>query len=147
MNESTPVRGDVVVGVDGSKASADALRWALRYARMAGSTVRVVTAWYFPATYGWAPTPMIAEVDLEADARVAQKQVLEEVVATEGPVTVQTEIIQGPPALVLLREAADADLLVVGSRGHGAFAGMLLGSVSEHCVHHATCPVVVVHHC
>jgi nucleotide-binding universal stress UspA family protein len=146
MNESTPVRGDVVVGVDGSKASTDALRWAVRYARMAGTTVRVVTAWYFPASYGWAPTPLIAEVDLEADARLAQKQVLEEVVALEGPVTVQTEIVQGPPALMLLRAAADADLLVVGSRGHGAFAGMLLGSVSEHCVHHATCPVVVVHH-
>jgi nucleotide-binding universal stress UspA family protein len=146
MNESTPVRGDVVVGVDGSKASTDALRWAVRYARMAGTTVRVVSAWYFPATYGWAPTPMIAEVDLEADARLAQKQVLEEVVATEGPVTVQREIVQGPPALMLLREAADAELLVVGSRGHGAFAGMLLGSISEHCVHHATCPVVVVHH-
>jgi nucleotide-binding universal stress UspA family protein len=146
MNDSDPVRGGVVVGVDGSEASTDALRWAVRYARMAGTTVRVVTAWYFPASYGWAPTPLIAEVDLEADARLAQKQVLEEVVATEGPVTVQTEIVQGPPALMLLREAGDADLLVVGSRGHGAFAGMLLGSVSEHCVHHAACPVVVVHH-
>lgn len=146
MNQSTPVRGGVVVGVDGSEASRDALRWAVRYARMAGTTVRVVTAWYFPASYGWAPTPLIAEVDLEADARLAQKQVLEEIALTEGPVTVQTEIVEGPPALVLLREAADAELLVVGSRGHGAFAGMLLGSVSEHCVHHATCPVVVVHH-
>jgi nucleotide-binding universal stress UspA family protein len=146
MNESNPVRGDVVVGVDGSEASTDALRWAVRYARMAGTTVRVVTAWYFPASYGWAPTPLIAEVDLEADARLAQKQALEEVVASEGPVTVQTEIVQGPPALMLLREAGDVELRVVGSRGHGAFAGMLLGSVSEHCVHHATCPVVVVHH-
>ncbi len=146
MNDSNPVRGDVVVGVDGSEASKDALRWAVRYARMAGTTVRVVTAWYFPASYGWAPTPLIAEVDLEADARLAQKRLLEDVVATEGPVTVQTEIVHGPPALVLLRAAAEADLLVVGSRGHGAFAGMLLGSVSEHCVHHAACPVVVVHH-
>ena len=146
MNDSSPVRGGVVVGVDGSEASTDALRWAVRYARMAGTTVRVVTAWYFPASYGWAPTPLIAEVDLEADARLAQKQVLEDVVATEGPVTVQREIVEGPPALMLLREAGDAELLVVGSRGHGAFAGMLLGSVSEHCVRHATCPVVVVHH-
>jgi nucleotide-binding universal stress UspA family protein len=138
--------GAVVVGVDGSEASKDALRWAVRYARMAGTTVEVVTAWYFPASYGWGPTPAISEVDLEGDARAALKQTLEEVVATEGPVTVQTQVVQGPPALALLRVAADADLLVVGSRGHGAFAGMLLGSVSEHCVHHATCPVVVVHH-
>jgi nucleotide-binding universal stress UspA family protein len=146
MNGNNPVGGGVVVGVDGSDASKDALRWAVRYARMAGTTVQVITAWYFPASYGWAPTPLIAEVDLEADARIAQKQVLEDVIATDGPVTVQTQIVQGPPALMLLRAAADADLLVVGSRGHGAFAGMLLGSVSEHCVHHAPCPVVVVHH-
>jgi nucleotide-binding universal stress UspA family protein len=138
--------GVVVVGVDGSEASKDALRWAVRYARTAGSTVQMVTAWYFPASYGWAPTALIAETDLEADARVAQKQALEEVAATEGPVTVQRQVVQGPPALMLLRAAADADLLVVGSRGHGAFTGMLLGSVSEHCVHHATCPVVVIHH-
>jgi nucleotide-binding universal stress UspA family protein len=68
------------------------------------------------------------------------------VAGTEGAFTLQTEVVEGPPALMLLRAAADADLLVVGSRGHGAFAGMLLGSVSEHCVHHANCPVVVIRH-
>jgi nucleotide-binding universal stress UspA family protein len=61
-------------------------------------------------------------------------------------VTVQARVLQGPPALVLEQAAADADLLVVGNRGFGGFAGMVLGSVSEHCIHHATCPVVVVHH-
>ncbi len=117
------VGGDVVVGVDGSEASADALRWAVRYARMTGATVRAVTVWHYPASFGWAPTTAIPEMDLEGDARQALKETLEQVVGAE-----------------------DADLLVVGSRGHGAFAGMLLGSVSEHCVHHATCPVVVIRH-
>ena len=137
--------GVVVVGVDGSEGSKDALRWALGYARLAGASVHALTAWQYPPSYAWAPA-IFDQADLEGDARAALKQTLEDVVATEGPVTVQTQVVQGPPALALLRAAADADLLVVGSRGHGAFAGMLLGSVSEHCVHHATCPVVVVHH-
>jgi nucleotide-binding universal stress UspA family protein len=104
------------------------------------------SALYFPATYGWALNPAIAEADLEADAREALKETLEDVIATEGPVTVQARVLEGPPALVLEQAAVDADLLVVGNRGLGAFAGMVLGSISEHCIHHATCPVMVVHH-
>jgi len=138
--------GVVVVGVDGSEASKDALRWAIRYARMADATVRAVTVWHFPASFGWAPIQVIPQMDPEGDTRRALKETIEQVVGTEGPVTLQTEVVEGPPALMLLRAATDADLLVVGSRGHGAFAGMLLGSVSEHCVHQATCPVVVIRH-
>jgi len=146
MTSSETAGGVVVVGIDGSEASKDALRWATRYARTVGATVRAVTVWHFPGGFGWAPVPAISEMDLEADARAALKETIEQVGRTEGPVTIQTQVVEGPPALMLLRAAADADLLVVGSRGHGAFAGMLLGSVSEHCVHHATCPVVVIHH-
>jgi nucleotide-binding universal stress UspA family protein len=138
--------GVVVVGVDGSEASKDALRWAIRYARMTGATVHAITVWHFPASFGWGPVPAVPGMDLEADARAALKETIEAVGDTGEPVTIQTEVVEGPPALMLLRAAADADLLVVGSRGHGAFAGMLLGSVSEHCVHHATCPVVVIRH-
>lgn len=139
--------GVVVVGVDGSEASKDALRWAIRYARMAGAAVRAVTAWHYPASYGWAATPAIPEMDLEGDARQGLKEAIEQVIgAAEEPVTIQTEILEGPPALTLLKAAEGAEVLVVGSRGHGAFAGMLLGSVSQHCVHHADCPVVVVRH-
>ena len=146
MTRKDTVGGVVVVGVDGSEASKDALRWAIRYARMAGATVHAVTAWHYPASVGWAASPVILEMDLEGEARQALKQTVEYVVATEGPVTIQTRVVEGPPALILLKAATDADLLVVGSRGHGAFAGMVLGSVSEHCVHHANCPVVVVRH-
>jgi nucleotide-binding universal stress UspA family protein len=146
MRSKDTAGGVVVVGVDGSEASKDALRWAMSYARMAGATLRVVTVWHFPASFGWGPVLAVPEMDLEADARAALKETIEAVATTGKPVTMQTEVLEGPPALMLLRAARDADLLVVGSRGHGAFAGMLLGSVSEHCAHHATCPVVVVRH-
>lgn len=148
MTSKETVGGVVVVGVDGSEPSEDALRWAIRYARTTGATVRAVTVWHLPVSFGWGPVVM-PEVDLEADARAALKATIEAVTdpADPGePVEIQTEVLQGPPALMLLQAAGDADLLVVGSRGHGAFAGMLIGSVSEHCAHHANCPVVVVRH-
>jgi nucleotide-binding universal stress UspA family protein len=137
--------GVVVVGVDGSEPSEDALRWAIRYARMTGATVRAVTVWHLPASFGWGPAVM-PEMDLEADAGAALKATVEAVTDPTEPVKIQTEVLEGPPALTLLQAADDADLLVVGSRGHGAFTGMLIGSVSEHCTHHASCPVVVVRH-
>jgi nucleotide-binding universal stress UspA family protein len=137
--------GVVVVGVDGSQASKDALRWALGYARLAGASVHAVTAWQYPPSYAWAPA-VLDQVDLEGDARRMLKETIEEVVTADGDVVVQSEVVQGSPGLVLVRAAANAEALVVGSGGHGALAGMLLGSVSEHCVHHATCPVVVVGH-
>jgi nucleotide-binding universal stress UspA family protein len=138
-------RGVVVVGVDGSEASKDALRWGMNYARMVGATVRAVTVWRFPVAFLWSPTPD-PEMDLEDPARLALKQVVEQVAGDQAQVKIETEVVEGPPALMLLKAAEDADLLVVGSRGHGAFAGMLLGSVSEHCVHQASCPVVVIRH-
>jgi len=145
-SEDTEGGDVVVVGVDGSEPSRDALRWAVHYARTTGAIVRAVTVWHFPASFGWGSALAIPEADLEGDARAALKATVEQVAGTEGAFTLQTEVVEGPPALMLLRAAADADLLVVGSRGHGAFAGMLLGSVSEHCVHHANCPVVVIRH-
>ncbi len=137
--------GVVVVGVDGSEASRDALRWALGYARLAGASVHALTAWQYPPSYAWAPA-VIDQVDLEGDARRMLKETIEEVVTAHWDVVVQSEVVQGSPGQTLTKAAEHADVLVVGSRGHGAFAGMLLGSVSEHCVHHATCPVVVVRH-
>ncbi|HZD69410.1 MAG TPA: universal stress protein [Actinomycetes bacterium] len=135
--------GVVVVGVDGSEASKDALRWALGYARQAGAIVHALTAWQYPPSYAWAPA-VLDQVDLEGDARRMLKETVEEAVASYWDVVVRSDVVQGSPGVVLVAAARDAELLVVGSRGHGAFAGMLLGSVSEHCVHHATCPVVVI---
>src|SRR5262245_25743061 len=113
--------GVVVVGVDGSEPSGDALRWAIRYARMTGATVRAVTVWHLPTSFGWGPVAAIPEMDLEGDARAALKATVEAVTDTMEPVGIQTEVVEGPPALTLLRAADGADLLVVGSRGHGAF--------------------------
>jgi len=138
----------IVVGVDNSAGSAHALRWALAYARQTGGSVEAVTAWQVPAmyayAYGWTPTG----IDDAGIIRYAEKSLTETVTqalgAEDNPVAVTTRVIDGPAAQVLLTAGKGAELLVLGSRGHGAFAGMLLGSVSQHCVQHAACPTVVI---
>ena len=137
--------GRIVVGVDGSQSSRAALRWAASEARLRSAALDVVYCWHHPLeTFvpAWGVPPWD---DLEAEAR----RRLDELSSAEGlspdqsPVT-NPVLLQGPAAPALIATAQGADLLVVGARGHGAFAGMLLGSVSQHCVSHATCPVVVV---
>lgn len=137
--------GLIVVGVDGSQSSLDALEWAANQARLTGSALEVVTTWEYPVSFGWAP-PWPENFNPEKDARDALDEVVQRVVGRGAGVEVRQTVVEGHPAPVLLKVAEGADLLVVGSRGHGAFAGMLLGSVSEHCVSNAKCPVVVVHH-
>ena len=135
----------IVVGVDGSHGSQAALRWALAQAQLTGATVEAVAAWQSPAmigySYGWMPTPY----EGESIAGAAEKVLAETVADLAGARDrTRTTVTEGPPAQVLLKAAAGADMLVVGSRGHGAFAGMLLGSVSQHCIQHAPCAVVVI---
>jgi nucleotide-binding universal stress UspA family protein len=140
----------IVVGVDGSPGSRKALAWAMTQARLTGATVEAVAAWEEPVMllgYGY---PIGETGNLEGDglAAITQKIVddtVAAVVAEQGePAGVRTRTVMGHPAQVLTDAAVGAQLLVVGSRGHGTFAGMLLGSVSQHCVQHANCPVVVV---
>lgn len=130
----------VVVGVDGSTGSVAALEWAARYAEQVDAKLTAVIAWHPPASPGWSldtsDWPQVAGECLQAVVEPVEKQ--------HPTVTIERLVEEGPTAQVLLGAARTADLLVVGSRGHGAFAGMLLGSVSMHCVHHARCPVVVV---
>lgn len=133
--------GVVAIGVDGSSQSLEALRWAADYAQLAGAALRLVTAWHLP--------PVMAEAglipsDLEEGARRTVEAAASAVRSSHPALALTTVVEEGPAAQVLLEQAMIADLLVVGSRGHGAFAGMLLGSVSTHCIHHARCPVVVV---
>ena len=131
----------IVVGVDGSDSSLAALEWALDEARLRSGQVKVVTVWHYPIIGDAAGR---AE-DYEAfgdNARSVHADALRR--ASEAGVTVAGEVTEGHPADVLLKAAVGADLLVVGSRGHGGFAGLLLGSVSSHAVHHAHCPVLVV---
>lgn len=135
----------IVVGVDGSEGSLAALRYALAEARAHGAQVHAVCAWHYPPAYGWAPMP--DDWDLASAAEKSLRDALarvEEEQPPGEPVPVTHEVVEGQPALALLRTAADADLLVVGTRGHGGFMGLLLGSVSQQCVQHAPCPVVVV---
>lgn len=134
----------IIVGVDGSASSAQAVRWALEQARLTGAELHPVIAWEIPATFGY--TPAFDDVDLEAEAGKALDRVLSDVVDADSPVPVVRRVVRGHPAATLLAESHGAELLVVGSRGHGTLVGMLLGSVSQHCVQHASCPVVVVHH-
>lgn len=137
----------VVVGVDGSPASAMAMAWAARYAKAMGAKVRVVMAWHYPAAAGPAPIG-VAPAAVSADVERSRHEELDKAIAAtfgDSPsVEIETKVVYGHPSQILIDESKDADLLVVGNRGHGGFTGMLLGSVSTHCVTHASCPVTVV---
>jgi len=137
--QHTPV---VVVGVDASENGQIALRWALQQARLMGAELHAVTAWEVSAAYGYVP--MYTDVDLEGDARKQQDTALAQVAEDAAGVDVVAKVVRGHAADALLDASRGADLLVVGSRGHGTFAGTLLGSVSQHCAQHARCPIVVV---
>lgn len=137
----------VVVGVDGSAESIAALGWAKAYAEATGATVRAVQAWHYPSTFGpapigLAPDPVTDEV--ENQVRNALADVIAQVYAQTARSQVEMQVSYGHPAEILIGESRDADLLVVGYRGHGAFTATLLGSVSMHCAAGAGCPVVVV---
>jgi len=136
---ATTTAGRVVVGVDGSDASIEAVHWAVRYAGLVGADVEVVTTWSFPASSGIA----LDTIDWQQNARDIQAAALAKALPDGSDPVIRT-IVEDHPAAALVVAAAGADLLVVGSRGHGAFAGMLLGSVSQHVAAHAPCPVVVV---
>jgi nucleotide-binding universal stress UspA family protein len=132
----------IVVGIDGSESSKAALRWAIRQAKLTGASVDAVTAWRYPAGYGW--TPVASELDFEAEAKRALTEALGEVSGLDPEVRVRPLVAEGQAAEVLLRTAKGADLLVIGSRGHGGLASAVIGSVSLNCVLHAHCPVLVL---
>jgi nucleotide-binding universal stress UspA family protein len=143
MSEDDREGSRIVVGVDGSPSSVTALRWAVRQAELTGSEVLAVSAWRLPSTYGFA-TDADGAADFERDAHKILADALNEVSGEAPGAVIRSLVEEGHPADVLARAARGADLLVVGSRGHGGFAGALLGSVSQHCMHHAPCPVLVI---
>jgi len=142
MSSEEQNKNRIVVGIDGSDESKDALRWALRLAPTVGSRIDVVTAWHMPVNYGWSAIPPDWQPDKAAEELLNES--LTDVLGTELPTGLHTHVAEGYPARVLIEAAKGADLLVVGSRGHGGFAGLLLGSVSRYCAEHASCPVLVV---
>jgi|AntAceMinimDraft_13_1070369.scaffolds.fasta_scaffold02321_7 nucleotide-binding universal stress UspA family protein len=133
--------GIIVVGVDGSDESVRALEWAIEDARRRGARVIAVTGFEIPWTI--AVTPTYTENDYGQDAADMLALTLEKFHASHPDVEVESQLLQGKPALVLTEAARNADLLVVGSHGYGALPGMHLGSVATYCVHHAYCPVLV----
>lgn len=143
MTASAGGRAAIVVGVDGSDCSKDALRWAAQQAELTGATVDAIAAWKFPVFYGWAPVDP-EDLDFLRFAEQALAHAVDEVFGPDRPAWLSTRVIEGHAAQVLVEASADADMLVVGSHGYGGFAGALLGSVSSYCVHHARCPVIVI---
>jgi nucleotide-binding universal stress UspA family protein len=134
----------IVAGIDGSTESLDALRWAAREAELRGADLLVVLAWQVPVGSPYVPAVPLDAGTMENSAKQILEHGLAEVFGAKLPDGVRAEIRQGPPQAVLVEAAQEADLLVVGSRGHGGFVGALLGSVSTAIVHHAPCPVLVV---
>jgi nucleotide-binding universal stress UspA family protein len=138
----TEHKGRIVVGVDGSASSIDALRYAVRAARAFGTTLEAMTVWTYPAG---AELAMLAGWSPENDAHEILDAAVQEVFGNSRPSWLSTTTLSGPPARALIEESAGAEMLVLGSRGHGGFVGLLLGSVSSTCAEHARCPVLIVH--
>ncbi len=144
---TTSTRGRIVVGIDGSAQSQLALRWADFMARAMNCDLEVTIAWqlYPGLALGGAMATMPADWNPAADAEAAARRVIEQVFGSNPPPTLHLNVHEGGAAQVLLHASAEARMLVVGSRGHGGFAGLLLGSVSAACSEHAKCPVLVAH--
>jgi nucleotide-binding universal stress UspA family protein len=137
------VTGRILVGVDGSDGSRRALAWAIEQAAARGAVVQPVIVWQRGFDYGsdryWPADEKTAET---AGKRLGA--MIAEVAGPDPAVTIDPLVLEGDPGRILCARSADVDLLVVGSRGLGGFAGLVLGSVSTKCAHHSRCPVVIV---
>lgn len=137
-----PAGGLIVVGVDGSPLSIAALRYAGRLAESLGCTIEALAVWQYHMALGtftpldWTP---------EEDTRELLDQAVREAFGSDPPAGLRRSVRQGHAASVLAKAGAGAEMLIVGSRGHGGFAGMLLGSVSASVSAHARCPVLIIH--
>jgi nucleotide-binding universal stress UspA family protein len=137
---------DVVVGIDGSAQSEQALRLGLTEARRLGGALIAVHAYQLPPLpAAYAPNPGIDETAHRATAEEVLDRTLADIEQTATDVKIERRVQAGPPARVLLEASADAAALVIGARGLGGFTGLILGSVSQQLIRHAPCPVIVVH--
>jgi len=149
-SEQSDTTSPIVVGVDGSPTARLALDWAIHEAEAHGNPVLAISSWELPAMATASPGFAFAAADMQELADICRKTLLAEIAeAAKGHESVRIEhrVVEGPPALALIdaSESEHAAALVTGSRGHGGFVGLLLGSVSQQCVTHAHCPVVVIH--
>jgi nucleotide-binding universal stress UspA family protein len=138
----------IVVGVDGSPNSHRALEWAAQEAAVRQVPLTVLTVHVVPATiWGHNPERYPQDADLEQKAQAKVQELADQTIAAltgAKPESVTVRSISGTPAEELINASSGADLVVVGSRGHGGFAELLMGSVSSQVTHHAHCPVVIV---
>jgi nucleotide-binding universal stress UspA family protein len=148
MGEETTVSGwkTIVVGVDGSPSSRKALSWAAAEAADHGADLVVLNVWEHTLLPPAGNVTVSERYVPEPSQRTADEllQVIKEELGEEPPIIVKPQVKQGRPAKVLIEESTNADMLVVGKRGHGGFAGLVLGSVSQHVAAYAKCPVTVV---
>jgi nucleotide-binding universal stress UspA family protein len=140
----------IVVGVDGSPSSREALRWAVRQAGLTGASVEAITAWQSPTLVGLGTPFTEAEPSVGDDSRIkaaaenVMRAAVAEATAGSAGVRVKAEVGEGSPAQFLLDAAKGAAMVVVGSRGHGGIAGTLLGSVGQTLAQHSPCPVLII---
>ena len=132
----------VVAGVDGSQESVYALRWAADHVRQVGGLVHAITVWHQPVQFGYRLPSTDAE--LESQARKTLDAAVAAVQSDHPGVDIRPRLLRGNTVDEFVSLSKQADLMVVGEKGHGAFTGMLVGSIALKLVHHAACPVVVV---
>jgi nucleotide-binding universal stress UspA family protein len=142
--DQTERKERIVVGVDGSGPSVKALEWAVEQARRTGAKIEAVQAWEVPTMYGSGMMVLPGGEEFDKSARHSLEAAVNHALGGRMDVEVEHHTVGGHPAKSLIDMSEGADLLVVGSRGHGGFVGSLIGSVSHYCVNHASCPVVVV---
>ncbi|HKC28107.1 MAG TPA: universal stress protein [Jatrophihabitans sp.] len=141
MNQDAKAK--IVVGVDGSDGSRSALRWAALFAGVMDARIDAVTVWEFVSSFGWSALPPLSQPHEEIEKKL--QQIVDDVFGPDRPAGLETHVYEGSAASTLVTLGEHATMIVVGSRGHGQFAGLLLGSVSARVAEHAPCPVVVVH--
>ncbi|SJM57699.1 Universal stress protein family [Arthrobacter rhombi] len=134
----------VVVGIDGSNDSKAALQWAVEYGKRFDLPVYAVAVWELPLAFGNMATYPETGAQVEERTSKVLNEAVQEAVGADSGVLQRTE--RGHPAKTLVEISESAELLVLGTRGRGAFRGMLLGSVSQHCASHSKCPFVVIRH-
>lgn len=146
MTDNTSPAAPILVGVDGSEPSIDALRRAATIAAALNAPIEAVTTWQFPVIadgyYGYYPPD---DWSPEGDAKKILDDAVAQAFGDAPPAGITRTTLEGPAARVLIEQSEHADMLVLGSRGHGGFAGLLLGSVSTACAEHAHCPVLIMH--
>ena len=133
----------IVVGYDGSVDAERALEWAAQQAEMTSSRLELVGAWEWPTGLGWMTIPP-SDYDPTKEVSTALGETVTKVHLSHPGLHVIPHVIEGSPAIALVEASRGATLLVVGTRGHGEIAGLVIGSVSQYCAAHAHCPVVVI---